>query len=82
MPSVYLKCDICGAEYDGEEYGPTGERRMTGIRSGLRRELEAEARRLGWTGLLDYDWRHPITEDRRSFCPNCSKQKATLSQPR
>lgn len=72
MNSIYLRCDICGATYDGEKSDAKGNLRVGGIPWSREHELRDEGRAQGWTGPLDRD----STTDR---CPACSKT-AGLSQ--
>ena len=67
MPSIYLKCDVCGETFDGEGYRPRG------FRYGEGDELRREAWALGWTGPLcrDYETERKTGVDR---CPKCSNK--------
>lgn len=73
MPAIFLRCDRCGVDYDGEEYGPRGERRMKGLDWGGTPQLAVEARARGWTGPLVSDL-HRGADKTPDLCPACSAQ--------
>lgn len=68
MTAICLRCDQCGASYDGEKSDGRGVRRW-GLHWSHEETLRKEARAIGWTG--------PLTrESNADRCPQCSPDLA------
>ena len=77
--AVYLKCNLCTATYDLKEWGPDGERRMSGAHWSHARKLRAEAKADGWVAITKPPTSHTLS-DTVDYCPDCAAKLKKLNE--